>query len=1633
MAENRKMSKTAARDKETLVRYFTKIAQVVLLVLTLCILPSAKIQAGNHVMKNAGISEDGILRFDAVEGANLYRVLSYSEGLGCDVSYYNLSLDEKPELKNEKSFEVDMDEVMRNTRCQRWTGTLRVQAVKYDFKANKAIWESNKLLAGTYTYEHPIKMNDAYIEDGILHFDAYSPDACYSICLHNTINADSNHDHRYVVEKGKPTHDSEHLAIDLKRFCDEFCAESAVYEVSVSAFQLDYSTRDNGVGSWGGYKELDYTDVTYAGTYTYENPRTIQNFTISEDGIVQFDAVEGADAYHINFYKITEKGKEYIYYSTCDAAQYSGKTVKINICELLTQKRAYSGKYGVQLYAYKKLTDADKKDRFYNAYYLENLWQTELSEIQNYDFLRQFDRSIKLRELSLGIEEIRSVWLTESDILNKVILRNEKLSFESNSVVHETDSSDRLIYQKNIRGTGRNFVRGELDDNETYYFNYTIRSKDYRERITVDENDFRFEPKWYSKWCVYLDHIEQKNDGVVICFGMKTYINNKVLLGGIKASGKGIKANAENYYYYPSFDQKEALFIRKESVPYNVICSPLYTTDDFYEELHSKPQAGKTYYFTISVVPENDRDVIECSKVTSINCNVSIDGYDVSFLGKKYGMLYFSMMKRVPPITGQVFLKNTESMICPGTVLGLTMTNVPAGYQVQWQVSSDETGSDFSDILNAKQKTYEVRAGNVGKFVRAKVTVDGYRGELYSNNCLIRPIPVMEGDFSYSAPFVGTEITAYRDAVLNEIYYTAKELGKSFHYQWQISDDGMNGWKDIKGATTDTYMTLAADEDKYLRLTATADGYSGMVLGSPVKIVKQDNVLKPVGLLLETAEPYTTVTVTNAKADQEYIFKYGVEWYTEADWRDAVSPTADGTLVFNVEKERSIRVFTRFKETETTKAGTQVANKYIYSGNIINLAGIELSRQDDWIQPFVGQEVSILTQPENWTGTLGGKKIVWDVEGGDVRIYSDSACLKEIEPGVMNQILTGDEDKYMKVWVVAYEDCREVKITARMYDSTEKKLWGEAFWKFEAGFPLHYVDFGSGIIIRRGEGMTLGYRNYRSKYTDVPYDESRLTFVKDALSPSDDLEIEFQKNQYGEPTGLLSVKVPENADYGTYVYHALIDAKETPVPSRLTIIVPDNMATVTLKPDNGSGTEKAFLVEKGKEFILPDLPDSFDIPADKEFVGWEMGGKLMDVYDGITVTEDVTVKASWMTHVHDMTLVEEYLPTCTEPGEVEHYRCKLCGKGFYDKEGTEYSSSFEIPPTGHRSGGEVKENEEYTDCTSAQNYDAVRYCEVCGEEISRIHRTEAASGHILMHIPAKDAGCIQDGCKEHWECKRCKEKFYKSDGIEKVADPSDVLLHAKGHDWDEWIVTKQPSSTEEGERARICKRDPAHKETEKIPPLENPKRDRKDISDTNPVKAEELERRLLYAKNDKDAVGSTFTLLKAGAVSKSASSIKLSWTKVPGATEYVIYGNRCGKRFKYKKITTVKGTSYTAKKLSKGTYYKCIVVARKGKEALAASKTIHVVTKGGMHGNHSKVKLNKKSLTLHAGQIITLKATVKKERKKVSIHRAVAWESDNISVATVKKGKVTAVGKGNCCIYAYAQNGTYGKVKISVR
>ncbi|MBE5957265.1 MAG: hypothetical protein E7254_00170 [Lachnospiraceae bacterium] len=194
-------------------------------------------------------------------------------------------------------------------------------------------------------------------------------------------------------------------------------------------------------------------------------------------------------------------------------------------------------------------------------------------------------------------------------------------------------------------------------------------------------------------------------------------------------------------------------------------------------------------------------------------------------------------------------------------------------------------------------------------------------------------------------------------------------------------------------------------------------------------------------------------------------------------------------------------------------------------------------------------------------------------------------------------------------------------------------------------------------------------------------------------------------------------------------------------------------------------------------------------------------------------------------------------------------------------------------------------------------------------------------------------------------------------------------------------------------------------------------------------------------KSEKDPKGSIYNILCAKQKKVKKNSITISWNKIKGATSYNVYGAKCGKtkgKFNtYKKLATIKGTRFTDNNLSKGSYYKYIVVAfDKNNKAITSSKTLHITTKGGKKGNAKSVRLSKNKIKLSPKKTFKISAKEISDSSKLSIaaHRKISYESSNKKVVTVsKKGIVKGRKKGTAYIYVYAQNGIYKKIKVTVK
>ena len=427
--------------------------------------------------------------------------------------------------------------------------------------------------------------------------------------------------------------------------------------------------------------------------------------------------------------------------------------------------------------------------------------------------------------------------------------------------------------------------------------------------------------------------------------------------------------------------------------------------------------------------------------------------------------------------------------------------------------------------------------------------------------------------------------------------------------------------------------------------------------------------------------------------------------------------------------------------------------------------------------------------------------------------------------------------------------------------------------------------------------------------------------------------------------------------------------------------------------------------------------------VDKEATCTENGSQSIhcDVCNAINENRVKVIKATG----HKAEKIAGKAASCTEDGLTEGSKCSVCGEILKKQE--------VIKATGHKwSAWEVTKEASETEEGSRR-----RVCENDKTHVETEVIPVLAHVHKLTKTEEKKASCTEAGNKEYYVCSDCKKLFADADAAKEI-NQEDTVIKATGHKAEK-IAGKAATYTEngltEGSKCSICGTVIV---AQKVIPKKNIKGDIK-----NPTSVNRVEKKITGNRSDGDIKDSTFNSLQLRAKKAGKNYINLSWTKVKGASGYIIYGNRCnsnGKVYPLRKVISTAKMSQKMMKLKKGTYYKYVVIAYKmtgaGQKVIASSKTIHVATAGGKVGNYKKVKLNKEIVKLKCGKVFKIKAEQVPEKKKLKVkrHRDICFESSNPAIATVSaSGRVKAKKKGRCVIYVYSQSGTFNKMIVKVK
>ncbi len=337
----------------------------------------------------------------------------------------------------------------------------------------------------------------------------------------------------------------------------------------------------------------------------------------------------------------------------------------------------------------------------------------------------------------------------------------------------------------------------------------------------------------------------------------------------------------------------------------------------------------------------------------------------------------------------------------------------------------------------------------------------------------------------------------------------------------------------------------------------------------------------------------------------------------------------------------------------------------------------------------------------------------------------------------------------------------------------------------------------------------------------------------------------------------------------------------------------------------------------------------------------------------------------------------------------------------------------------------VKENEHYfyeariKSPTCTETGVLQQKCAICGE-VKGEPTVIPELGHLLDGSPfSVPRTCTEDGYYGI-ACIRCGEKV--------ITDTYSAL----GHNWKFDSTTEEAAKNGKGTYISSCSNCGEKRE--------------ESIYIGKDADVSVIEGVMPFIKTDKDFDDSTYKKIMLRQSKVTKNSITIKWTKGDsGARRFLVYAAKSGKNNRFQKVSKTAGRMYTLKKLNKkalnkGTYYKFLVVALdRNNKVLSYSKVIHIATLGrNAASNPTEVttKAKKDKVTVKVKKTFKLAGTYASLAKKYKIKKILGmrYESTNTKVATVSStGVIKGVKKGTCYVYAYAQNGIYKRIKVTVK
>jgi uncharacterized repeat protein (TIGR02543 family) len=181
-------------------------------------------------------------------------------------------------------------------------------------------------------------------------------------------------------------------------------------------------------------------------------------------------------------------------------------------------------------------------------------------------------------------------------------------------------------------------------------------------------------------------------------------------------------------------------------------------------------------------------------------------------------------------LTGTVTIAGTAKV-------GETLTAVPAldgsgTIYYQWNRAETSNATVWTPITGADEETYDLTGDDQGKYITVTVTRAGYSGD--QTSAAVGPVlaaNVLTGTVTIDGVPLIHEILTANTAALDG--------SGAISYQWKRTNDPVAEGTNISSATTATYTVTADDEEMYIAVTVTRDGYTGSKTGVTAEAVQE--------------------------------------------------------------------------------------------------------------------------------------------------------------------------------------------------------------------------------------------------------------------------------------------------------------------------------------------------------------------------------------------------------------------------------------------------------------------------------------------------------------------------------------------------------------------------------------------------------------------------------------------------------------------------------------------------------------------------------------------------------------------------------------------------------------------------